>query len=349
MNDWIPGKYKNDLTLIIANREIFITESTLIKTMDTGADAFSCTMPWMPGLDPKIDEITHHNSFSECGIYIGGNLVMTGILYDVTQTRSDAGSLKQLHIFSKTADIIDSTMIAPYTASRISLMDRCKQLCDPFGISVSSETISGREKQKFSYVQAKQTDKIFKHLAALAAARGLLLSCDKNGNLLITEANINGSPVGTISEDSAIAEIFTVDYKGRNRYKTYRAFGSSARHAGSGRIQTVIDNIISSPRTLTFKSPENLPGEAKNAAEWMKNKSVADSMSFDFAVNSWFAPNFNLWAANTILTINSDVISSDGFNFLITKVEFKNQERGQAATLSLKPPYAYTIGDITEP
>ena len=71
MSDYISGKESDELTLVIGNREIIIESGKLLKAMNTGADGFNCVMPWQPGLDDEIDEITREGSFSEAKIYIG--------------------------------------------------------------------------------------------------------------------------------------------------------------------------------------------------------------------------------------------------------------------------------------
>ena len=400
MNDWIAGKEKNEMTLIVDNREIIVDNSKLIRTMDTGADAFTAIIPWEPGKDYKLDEVTHHNSFSDCGVYIAGDLVMTGVLYGVRQSRDKNGTTKDLRIFTQTADIIDSTMIAPYEARNISLVDRCKQLCGPFGIPVvigngvdltttkkvfkkaiiirdfydalfeseeppdqlnqnNLDTFqrykwvyagTKREIQKFSRVAAKQTDKIFNHLRKLAASMGLLLSCTKFGELIITQANITGKPVGTIEEDTSLSEVYEADYDGRKRFGIYRAITSSSRSSRPSAIKSAKDPAITKPRVLTFRADNSLPGEGSNAAEWQKNKIAAESMTFDFPVNSWYAPNDKIWEPNTIVTVKSDILESKkGFNFLISRVIYNNSDQGASAILGLKPPSAYSMGEITEP
>ena len=400
MNDWIAGKEKNEMTLVVANREIVVDNSKLVRTMDTGADAYLCVMPWEPGKDYELDKITHHNKFSDCGVYIAGELVMTGTLYGVKQSRDKTGSSKDLRIYTQTADIIDSNMIAPYEARNISLVDRCKQLCGPFGIPVvvgngvdltttkkvykkaiivrdfidalfeseeppdqlnqdNQDTFlrykwvyagTKREIQKFSRVAAKQTDKIFTHLRKLAASMGLLLSCTKYGDLIITQANITGIPVGTIEEDTSLSEVYEADYDGRKRFGIYRAITSSSRSSRPSAIKSATDDAIKKPRVLTFRSDNNLPGEGTNAAEWQKNKIAAASMTFDFPVNSWYAPDEKIWEPNTIVTVKSDILEApDGFNFLISRVAYNNSDKGAAAILGLKPPSVYSMGAITEP
>jgi len=41
--------------------------------------------------------------------------------------------------------------------------------------------------------------------------------------------------------------------------------------------------------------------------------------------------------------------SKKGFNFLISRVIYNNSDQGASAILGLKPPSAYSMGEITEP
>jgi len=126
----------NDFKIIIDGREIVVESATLLKTMDTGADAATAVMPWQPGLDADLDYITRPYSYSNVEIFIGVKLQMLGRLYNTEHKTDESGTTKELEIFSKTADIIDSTVIPPYEANNIGLFERCKQQCSEFGIEV---------------------------------------------------------------------------------------------------------------------------------------------------------------------------------------------------------------------
>jgi prophage tail gpP-like protein len=406
MADEIFGKDDNELTLVIEDTEITVESARLLRTMDTGADALTCTMPWEPGLDDKIDEITAPFSYSECAVYLGNHLAMIGVLYNVTQSRTNAGTKKDLEIYSPTADLIDSTVVSPYEENNVSLTDRCKKQCEPFGIDVvigdgvnllkerrvqtgryqkdktkprqwpeaiktmrdiiddiidapkvntkGTWKVTGekivREEQKFSRVSAKQTDTIWKHLSGLAAQRGLLLDCTKYGDLLITKANTTDTPVATIQEGNPIANDFVATFDGRKRFNIYRALASSSRSGKSASASSAKDEVVILPRLLTFRSQNNLPGEAPNAADWRKNKSVAEALTIPFPVNSWYDPNGNLWEPNTKVTVISPTIGlTNGYTFLINQVEFNYKADGATANLKLVPPSVYTIGELDEP
>lgn len=399
MFDTIPGKDKNDFTIMIDGKEIIHDNAVLIKTMDTGCDAFTAEVPWMPGQDLKLDELLKPYSYVTCGIYLGGTLVSEQILYNVTNKVSDK-RLKVIEGFSKIADIIDSTVFPPYEANNITLTERCRQQCKPFGINVivgddaaalinpvrrilvtvgykrvprkvSLEEMTSEQKKlskqfgpliknidvpirvsklindelKFPRVVAEPTEKIFEHLVKLAAQRGILLSCTRNGDLLLTRANLKSKPVGTIEENlSYDASTYEAKFNGRERFANYRAI---VKFKGGQQVKTASDKTVVAPRLLTFNANDDIPGNATNAAKWRKNKTAADAMTFTFPVNSWYAPDGKLYQPNTQIVIISETMETKkGFTFLINQVEYK---KDTTAVLSLKPPSMYSTGDIIEP
>lgn len=402
--------------IIIEGREIVVESAKFLLTMNTGADALTAVMPWQPGLDPDLDDITSPYGYQEAEIYIGGTLQMIGRLYNVEHTTNGEGTTKELEVFSKTADIIDSTVIPPFEANRIGLLERCKQQCEDFGIEVKTtpdvkllkprtvpirRLMTARERRsyeksvlsqfkttfpvepikqaylssgelpknkiaggykitvgrktiyeeiKFARVSAEQTETIFFHLSKLAALRGYLLSCTRESDLLITKANVDGNPVGTIEEGEPLTDSYNARFDGRNRFSMYRAIASSSRSKQAAKTGTAEDRVVSVARYLTFRAGSNLPGQAGNAAEWRKNKVAADSMPTSFPVNSIYAPNGKLWEPNTLVTVVSPTLGiKKGFTFLITQVEFDYTSAGITANLQLKPPSVYRTGAIIEP
>lgn len=347
MSDFIAGKEKDELTLVIGNREVTITSGKLLKTMDTGADAFTCVMPFEPELDEEIDELTKAYSYSEAKVYIGGYLQMTGLLYNVKATMNNDGIVKELEIYTKTADMIDSVWQPPYEENSIKLDEICINQASQFGIDVvldSGVDVGGI----FSRISVEQTEKCFEQLSKLAAQRGLLLSCTEYGELLIVKPNINGNPVGTLQIDNPYTDTYEVKFNGRERFYQYEAILSSASSSRTLAKQKAIDSAIPATRFTAFKAEESLPGEGLNAAEWKRNKMAADSFKNNLPVNTWYAPNTELWKPNTMLTVKNPVISKNGFTFLIPKVEFNYEISGTMAVLYITPPTMYQIGDIEE-
>lgn len=349
MSDFIPGKEDDELTLVIEDREIIISSGKLLKTMDTGSDAFTCVMPWEPELDSEIDQITAPYSYSECRIYIAGDLFMSGILYTVTPEQTNTGTTRKLEIYSKIADMIDSSWRPPYEENNIDLQQICASQASAFGIEVvldSGVNVGG----KFSRISVKQTDKCFDKLSKLAAQRGLLLSCNKYSELLIIKPNLNGTPVGTLFPENAYTQSYSAKFDGRKRFYQYEALGASSSSERTTTKQIARDTTIPASRFLTFKADESLPGETLNAAEWRRNKIAADSMMISWPINTWYNPKNELWQVNTKVTVKNPIISiSEGFTFLINQVEYNFENSGTTARLNLVPPSMYGQEDIEEP
>lgn len=392
MIDKLQNKDRNDFTIIVNNNEIICDDAILIKTMDTGADAFTAVMPWEPGKNLALDAALKPYKYPKCGIYLGGELQSEQILYIVTNKTNNSGTIKELEGYSKIADIIDSTVFPPYEENYITLTDRCRKQCKPFGINVfigedvaasinetrrvitstkkytftpdapwNTGTFTGiqmkvdgvyqtsklvTDEKKFPRVIAEPTEKIFEHLSKLAAQRGLLLTCTKHGDLLITRADTKSKSIGTIEESiSAFTSEYSAKFNGRTRFRDYRAIIKTSR-AGAI-VKTATDNIINSPRLLTFSVNDDVSGNALFAAEWRKNKSAADAMTINFPVESWYGPDGKLYKPNTKITVKSKTLENkDGFTYLITQVEFK---KNATAVLQLKPPSVYGNGKIEEP
>jgi prophage tail gpP-like protein len=407
MYDFIPGKLPTELTLIIEGKEIIVESASLIRTIDTCADAFTSVVPWQPGLDLKTDEILKPYSYSNARIYIGGILQAETVLYNINNKTNNSGTVKELEGFSKTADIIDSCVFPPYEVNNITLTERCRQQCKPFGINVIvgadvaellnetrriSVTVGHKryiydqgskltllqynmdamninkfapikldvpilksklitDEKRFPRIVAEPTDKIFDHLSKLAAQRGVLLSCTKYGDLLITRANLKSPPVGTIDETTpGLAEQYEAKFNGRNRFAVYRSLATSAHSKHPRSASIAKDPVVKTPRFLTFNANDDVPGNGQSAAEWRKNKTAADAVKCSFPVNSWYAPNGKLWEQNTTININSQTMAmKKGFTFLITRVEFKYSNSGLGAILELKPPTMYSNTPIVEP
>jgi prophage tail gpP-like protein len=347
MSDYISGKKHDELTLVIENREIIISSGKLLKTMDTGADGFTCIMPWQPGLDAEIDSITAPNSYNEAKVYIGGYLQMTGVLYYVKSVMGIEGMTRELKIYTKIADMIDSVWQPPYEQNNIKLDELCANQAGVFEIEnvIVNADVGGR----FSRISVGQTEKCFSKLAGFAAQRGCILSCDKYGNLVIVEPNVTGKPVGTLQVENPYTRNYEFEFDGRKRFYQYEVIVSSSQSNRTRVKHKAIDESVPSTRFLTVSADESLPGEGLNAAEWKRNKTAAEALQIPFPVNTWYAPNDELFQPNTTITIKNPVISENGFTFLISQVEFNYEVSGTTGILQLKPPSMYQIGDIEEP
>ena len=339
----IPGKEKDDMTIIIDGLEIKSTSTRIVRTMDTAADAWSASLDWQPGVRLDIDERVRPYAYLPASVYIGGKLMVNGILYTTESDLKSNQSIKRLEGASFTADLVDSTLKPPYEKNNVTLKQRAEEIVKPLGIDVVFDIEEGGA---FDRVTADENDTIFQHLADLAMQRSALISSTVNGDLLITRA-ASGRPVAILEEGSQGSISLTARYDGRKRFNVYRAIGDSPL---GNKVGLAKDNVVPRSRFLTFQANETISGDIDKAAQWRRSKQLANALTIPFPTDSWYRPDGELWRENTIVTVVSPSIHvPDGFDFLIRSVEYIDDVAGKTAILNLVPPQVYTGEELKEP
>lgn len=341
----MANREADELSIVLDGIEITSIASRVMLTMDTASDGWTATLNWLPGDNPELDKRLQPYAYPPAKVYIGGKLVISGYLYTPESELTDSGIRKNLEGFSRTADLIDSTLRPPYEENNITLKQRAKAMVRPHGIKAVFEADTGGV---FDRVTAGETDTIFRHLEKLAKERGVLISSTAEGDLLFTEANLKGKPVATLEEGQPPVLNFTAKFDGRRRFNAYRAINTTPFGSNEGIVK---DNKVPRSRIKTFRIQESLAGEMIGAAEWERNKTLVDALTIPLPVSGWLNPRTNeLWQVNTKVTVISPAIHvPDGFDFLIRSIEFTERENEKTAILNIVPPQAYTKEEVREP
>jgi prophage tail gpP-like protein len=331
--------------LIINDYEIPVKDFNIIRTMDTAADGWNAEIAWNPGEDENLDAAVKPYGYQDYLFYLGGKLKTAGALYKSAPSFSSSGRTKNLEGWSYTADVIDSTIKPPYEVKNTTLKQRANELVAPFGISVVWEL---EDDFKFDKMTASATDTVFAHLLKYAKQKGVLISSTNTGDLLFVKANIDGESVGTVEEGTSQGFLeYGADFDGRKRFNSYKAIGQSPKKKDKFAIAK--DDNVPKSRMLTFKADDTTTGDIKKAAEWKRSSQVAEALTLGFNATSWYGPNGLQWEENTILTVVSKTLSVEkGFDFLITRVNFKQSNSGKTAQLSIVPPQTFTGDPIPD-
>jgi prophage tail gpP-like protein len=270
--------------------------------------------------------------------------MVTGLMYDSGSDVTKAGSVKRLQGYSRTVDLVDSTMRPPYEKNNVTLLQRCRDLARPFGIDVSADVNTGGP---FDRVTAGETEKIHTHLAGLAFQRGLLLPGTPEGNILITEAKTDGVPVATLEEGQQGSEIFSLTVEGRKLFNVIRAIGRTPFGNNEGIAQ---DKNIPRSRFKTIRADDTMAGDIDAAARWARSKQYVEALTIPFPVEGFRDPSGNLWRENTLVTLVSPSLHlPDGFDMLIRRVEYIEDQDGERSVLHIIPPQAYTKEELINP
>lgn len=337
------GRITDGVELKIEDRILPVSSARVIRTMDTIADMWTATIAWEPGIDKRLDELTKAYAMPKASISLDGELMVSGILYDVEQISDKNGRSKNLGGYSFTIDLVDSHPIKPPYEHKggIKLEKRCENLLTPLGMGV--ELAPGLDTGgAFKDVKIKPTETIHKHLKGLSDQRSILLSSTPEGNLLLLRADLTSPSVGTLEEGKSLIADLSAKFQGRKRFSVYRALSKGSRW-GVEKVGIAKDDEVSRVRCHTFIVDDAIKGEMNDIAAWRKNKKAAKSEIIKLPVTSWNAPNGKKWKANTRVTIKSITFDQpDGFNYLIKQVEYTFDNSGKNAILSLIDPKFYS-------
>ena len=213
------GRDQDQLYIEIAGREFLPDVGVIFRNLDTVVNEFRGSIPWVPGVDVELDRLITPYSYTPAVASLGNERLAKGLIYKV-ETSLEGGEVARLIGFTPTADIFDSKLKPPFEFTAITLEDLITKLVDPLGIKTIFEADTGAA---FQRVTAGEGDSIFSFLNKLAGQRSVLLSCDSEGNLLVTKANIDGIPVGTLEEGvTKGVKGWGSAFDGRKRFNVYR-------------------------------------------------------------------------------------------------------------------------------
>lgn len=341
----ISGKQKDDLTIMINGLEIKTSGARILRTMDTAADSFKAIVEWEPGKNPSIDARLKPYAYPLAQAYIGGELLVSGLLYNTNPQLNNGGSKNEIEGFSFTIDAVDSTLKPPYEKSNINLKQRAEELIKPLGISVVFDT-GVDQGGAFDRITARQGDTIHNHISQLAGQRNLLVSSTPNGDYFFTKTTFS-KPVATLEEGKGNILDFKAKFDGRDRFNVYRALGKSPK---GNKVGIAKDSRVPRSRFMTFNANESIDGDIQKVAEWKRSKQLAKALSIPLPVSGWYDPNGNLWRENTMIEVISPTLGIEkAFTFLIKQVEYVEENSGQSAVLQIVPPQVYTGETIIEP
>jgi hypothetical protein len=345
----LPGKEKDDFTFIIGGKELPVESGRVFSAMDSGVRAWTASILW------NSENIEWYNrlkpyGYQQAEVYLGPNLGGKGILYTQAVRGNQEGVRKDLFCWTKTADLVDSSVEPPFEQKLMTLQARALGLCTPKGVLVKFEMPAD---PPFSKITARQNDKIFSHLAGLASQRGGLISVTPLGELLFTTPAI-GKSIGTIAESWPPGDELAIKFDGRKRFNTYKATAKSPGRKNKIKAKLKIalskDIIVPTSRLVAFDASDTTAGDIQIAADWRRSKQLAESLSIPQKLSGWYSPDGQLWRENTIVTLESASLHiSQGYDFLIRSVEFLFSKEGPSTMLQLVPPEAYSGLPVKEP
>ena len=289
------------------------------------------------------------NRGESCTVKIDGEIVITGYVDDVLPSFDSSSHTLKISGRDKTADLVDCSAIYKTGAwTNTSLKTIAEDLCKPFGIGVIFVTDIG---EPFKKVSVEQGETVFEILERLARQRGVLLTSDGKGNLVITRASDNR--VNTVLKEGVNILSASGTFSNRDRYSEYIGKGS---HVGDNFLNTeeaaqptakVSDEDVPRYRPLIIIAEDNATIDSlKKRVTWERNVRYGRSTNLSITVAGW-KHGGHLWRPNKLVKVESSLLKAND-ELLISSVNYTLNQSGTVAVLTLKGKEAFDVLDLPE-
>lgn len=284
---------------------------------------------------------------SRAEIWIGGDRVLTGFVDDV-EKRQDARSRSiAVQGRSLTCDIVDcSTALRPGQWANVGLARIVADLLKPYGVAFALQADAGAVIADF---RVQQEESVITALHKLAGLRGLLVSDDADGRLLLFRPGTARAAALVVGARGNVKS-FSSRVSQRDRFHTITVrsqqggFDIDDPALISGPEGSASDGAIRPSRRLVLSANAAADSlRCRDQAAWEVAKRAGQGLRVEVTVPGWRqSPGGPLWQVNQLApVINAD----DGLEaeLLIAEVGFELAEQGSITRLVLAPPSAYTL------
>lgn len=279
-----------------------------------------------------------------CNVYLGDDLIITGYIGTLSPSRNATSASFPVAGRSKTGDLVDCAVICypgQWTGQRIEVI--AAAMAESYGVEVIAEVDTGDPLPKFA-VQPAET--VYTAIERMARDRGLLLTDDEAGRLLICRAGVERCADELHCPGNALSSACDIDSSGR--YREYVCIGQrqGLRDGDAGAViaksmGTVIDDAISRPRTHVIMAEDAADDDrCLRRAQWEAATRAGQSLRVQMSVQGWRQSNGVLWQPDMICHVKDESHKIDD-DLLITKCTWSLSDAGSMTLIELQPPDAF--------
>jgi prophage tail gpP-like protein len=341
----IKADTPQEVSLVLKGRRFrFWTEINVVQKVD-GFSQFSLTVP----LDPESEEIQTNFvpfEYPEVGVYVGGDLKITGTIVAIVATSSADNKLLTVKGYAKPAVLNDCNAVVRegeiprFESDNANLRDIVDPLISPFGLTAQYESDVGAV---FDRADLEPDQPLLSFFINLAQQRGLVLSDDPSGALRFRVVAPTPS-VARITEDTQKFISAAAQYSGQEYFSDVTGLTAALSGVFEAEALTIANPFLSGvvrPHIFKFEDVEGADARKHINAKFAKMFSQA--ITLDLSVNSWLDDEQNLWApGNTLQLLAPGVLVRRETQFMIRRVELsRTSDGGDRANLALVLPTVF--------
>ncbi|MEM7746074.1 MAG: phage baseplate assembly protein [Pseudomonadota bacterium] len=294
-----------------------------------------------PGSGDRRDLREH----TPCALRLDGKTVIRGVIDKVAPRYSAATHVVKVGGRSLTGQLVDCSCIIPTGQLRgLSLAAIARRVAEPFGIEVVD--LAG-DTRPFPRVQVEQGETIFEVLERLARQRGVFLTDDAEGRLIIRRRSTDLQGALELGKNVLEAE---AEFGGRDQYSEYTVKGqlegadqwdgaTSAR--GSGRA---VDASVPIHRPLIVLAERqgdgiSLGDRARHEAALRRGR----ARRWTYTIQSWLRPDGALWETAEEVEVTDSFMGLESERLLVIETEFSIDDGGEITRLTVAQPEGFDL------
>lgn len=281
-------------------------------------------------------------SYKPVTIEINDSLLFTGTMINPRPQIGPDEKTISVSCYSTCGVLMDCTAPAslyPIEWDGLGLRDIALRLIQPFNIGLEFTDDQGAVFERVS-LDPEQT--IFDFLVGLAQQRGLLISSNEFGALLIWKPVLAGTLSARLQQGAG-PFISAQPFFSNQEYYSHIT-GIEPVIVGLAGSQYTVRNerLTGVMRPYCFKVPDTLDADVKACTEAKAGRMYGNAVSYQIAVNTWYDSNGHLWMPNRRLKLTApDAMIYSEYEFIIRSVELIKSPTQEIASLNLVLPGSF--------
>ena len=273
------------------------------------------------------------NEGAACELKLDGEIVISGFVEEVVADGDDKQHAIRITGKDRTGDLVDCS--AQSQTWRGAALERIvRDICSPFGITVSAQAETGAAFGKFA---VEEGETAFDSISRACRMRGVLPVSDAAGGLVITSAGSKRVASGLKRGVNIERGQLTRSLKDRHSQyiiKGQRPGSDDLTPEESSTVRAVAsDSGVTRHRPLIILADQGSTADYVKRANWEMNSRLGRSRRATYTVTGW-QHSGGLWRPNRMVPVHDEQYGIAG-DLLITSVCFSLDDSGSRADIEL--------------
>lgn len=335
----------DEVSLLIDNlRFRFFIDIIINKSMDN-IDSISFNAPM------ESDNINFKNtfkpfSFKNLKVFLGKDKLFDGTMVSIDPSVTKDSKTVSVGGYARCGVLNDCTASSnqyPIEYNNTKLSQIANDLLKPFGLT---SIFNSDEGAVFERVALKPSQNILNFLIKLANKRNLIITSDKDGNLLFQQSISSGDVIAVFEQGTSPLVSIKPIFSPQDYYSHITGIEPVMAGLSGSKFTIKNDLLREGIRPFVYEESDTLSSDMKTAVTAKMGRMFGNMVQYELEISSWRDKNDILFSPNTYIKVKApDAMIYDFYMFLIKDVSFKKTPEKKSVILQIVLPQSF-LGTI---